>query len=101
MTMATFVLLPGAGADSWYRQLVVPRLQASGHDVVAVDYPYADDSCGLREYAAAAVDAIDPRTNLVLVAQSMSAFVAPMIATALAVDLIALVTGGAVIVLGA
>ena len=89
--MATLALLPGAGAHSWYWHLVAPRLQASGHDVVCVDFPYADDACGLREYATVAIDTIGPRTQIVVVAQSMSAFVAPMIATTIAVDLIALV----------
>jgi hypothetical protein len=30
--MATFVLLPGAGSDSWYWHLVTPRLEALGHE---------------------------------------------------------------------
>ena len=37
--MATFVLIPGAGSDSWYWHLVEPELRAAGHDVVAVDLP--------------------------------------------------------------
>src|SRR6266540_3653405 len=34
--MATFILIPGAGSDSWYWHLVVPELERRGHDVVAV-----------------------------------------------------------------
>ena len=56
--MATFVLIPGAGSDSWYWHLVVPELRAAGHDVVAVDLPCDDDSAGLDEYADVVVDAI-------------------------------------------
>ncbi len=48
--MATFVLLHGAGSDSWYWHLVAPDLVATGHDVVAVDLPVADDTAGLAEY---------------------------------------------------
>ncbi len=39
MAMATFVLIPGAGSDSWHWHLVGPELEARGHDVVAVDLP--------------------------------------------------------------
>jgi pimeloyl-ACP methyl ester carboxylesterase len=89
--MATFVLLPGAASDSWYWHLVVPELRAAGHDVVAVDLPVDDDACGLAEYTAAALGAIGDRTNLVVVAQSMGAFTAPLIANERPVILIVLV----------
>jgi pimeloyl-ACP methyl ester carboxylesterase len=89
--VSTFVMLPGAGSDSWYWHLVTPGLEAAGHDVIAIDLPYADDACGLPEYAAVAIESIGPRTDLALVAQSIAGFVAPMIAATVAVDLIALV----------
>ena len=44
--MATYVLIPGAGSDSWYWHLVTPLLRERGHDVVAVDLPCDDDSAG-------------------------------------------------------
>jgi pimeloyl-ACP methyl ester carboxylesterase len=90
-TMATFVLIPGAGSDSWYWHLVVPLLAAAGHDVVAVDLPCEDDSAGLEEYVEAVLTAIGDRTDLVLVAQSMGGFTAPIVATRVPVDLIVLV----------
>ena len=37
MAMATFVLIPGAGSDSWHWHLVGSELEARGHDVVAVN----------------------------------------------------------------
>ena len=37
--MATFVLIPGAGGDPWEWHLLVPELEALGHDVVAVTAP--------------------------------------------------------------
>jgi len=44
--MATYVLIPGAGSDSWYWHLIVPELAARGHEVVAVDLPCDDDTAG-------------------------------------------------------
>ena len=77
--MATFVLIPGAGSDSWYWHRVVPLLEAAGHDVVAVDLPCDDDSAGLGEYTDAVVDATGDRTDVVLIAQSMGGFTAPLV----------------------
>ncbi len=77
--MGFYVLLPGAGGEAWYWHLVVPRLRALGHDVVAVDLPAADESAGLREYADAAQDAMEGRGDAIVVAQSMAAFTAPLL----------------------
>src|SRR3954453_5446202 len=63
MPMATYVLIPGAGSDSWYWHLVAPELVRRGHDVIAVDLPTGDDSAGFEEYADAVVDAIAARTD--------------------------------------
>ena len=89
--MATFVLLPGAGSDSWYWHLVAPLLEGAGHEVVAVDLPVADEAAGLAEYAETAIVAIGSRSDLVVVAQSMGAFTAGLVADRLPVDLIVLV----------
>ena len=89
--MATFVLLPGAGSDSWYWHLVAPRLQTAGHDVVAVDLPVDDPACGLDEYAQATLNAIGTANDLVVVAQSMGAYTAGLVAARLPVDLVVLV----------
>lgn len=89
--LATFVLLPGAGSDSWYWHRVVPLLRDAGHDTVAVDLPCDDDTAGSAEYTAAALDAIGDREDLVVVAQSMGGFTAPLIAARVPVDLIVLV----------
>ena len=74
----TFVLVPGAGGDAWYWHRVEPLLRERGHDVVAVELPAADERAGLREYAGAIVDAAAGREDVVLVAQSMGAFSAPL-----------------------
>ncbi len=88
--MATFVLLPGAGSDSWYWHLVVPVLEEAGHDVVAVDLPVTDDTAGFPEYADVVVEAIGDRRDVVLVAQSLSGFVAPMVCERVQVSLMVL-----------
>ena len=84
--MSTFVLIPGAGgtASFWYR--VVPLLEAAGHEAIAVDLPGPDESAGLPEYAGLVAAAIGGRRDVVLVAQSMGAFTAPMVCTRVPVD---------------
>lgn len=78
LLVSTFVLVPGAGgtASFWYR--VVPLLKAQGHEAIAVDLPGADESAGLPEYTELVVRAMTGREDLVVVAQSMGAFTAPM-----------------------
>jgi len=88
--MATYVLIHGAGSDAWYWHRVVPELRARGHDVVAPDLPCDDDSAGLAEYADVVVDAIGDRTDLVMVAQSMAGFTAPMVCERVPVRLLVL-----------
>ncbi|WP_199431422.1 alpha/beta fold hydrolase [Qaidamihabitans albus] len=89
--MATFVLLHGAGSDSWYWHRVLPELRARGHEVLAPDLPCDDDSAGLAEYADVVVDAIGERTGVVLVAQSMAGFTAPLVCERVPVELMVLV----------
>jgi pimeloyl-ACP methyl ester carboxylesterase len=92
--MATYVLIPGAGSTSWYWHRVTPELRARGHEVVAVDLPCDDDTAGLAEYADAVVTAIGDRGDrgdLILVAQSLAGFTAPLVCTRLPVDLLVLV----------
>jgi pimeloyl-ACP methyl ester carboxylesterase len=86
--MTTYVLIPGAGGDAWYWHLLVPELRGRGHEAVAVDLPADDDSAGLSEYAEAVVGAIGDRTDLVLVAQSLGGFIAPLVCLRVPVDLL-------------
>src|SRR4051794_5887276 len=81
MSDTTFVLIPGAGGEAWYWHLVVPRLQRRGHEAIAVDLPAADDAAGLPEYAQAVVAAIADRApeRVILVAQSLAGFTAPLV----------------------
>jgi hypothetical protein len=89
----TFVLIPGAGGRAWYWHLVVARLNELGHEGLAVDLPSADDGAGLPEYAGAVVNAIGERDpdNIVVVAQSLAGFVAPIVCGQLGISALVLV----------
>ncbi|WP_412538057.1 alpha/beta fold hydrolase [Longispora sp. K20-0274] len=88
--MATYVLIPGAGGSAWYWHRLVPLLRERGHDVLAVDLPAADDTAGLTAYADTVVDAIGDRSDLILVAQSMGGFTAPLVCARVPVDMLVL-----------
>jgi pimeloyl-ACP methyl ester carboxylesterase len=88
--MTTYVLIPGSGGDAWDWHRLVPELRQRGHEVVAVNLPAADEPAGLAKYADAVIDAIGDRTQLILVAQSLAGFTAPLVCDALPVDLLAL-----------
>jgi pimeloyl-ACP methyl ester carboxylesterase len=89
--MATYVLIHGAGSDSWYWHLVGPGLRARGHAVVTPDLPCDDDAAGLSEYADVVVDAIGKRSELVVVAQSLGGFTAPLVCDRVPVNMLVLV----------
>ena len=76
--MTTVALIPGAGGLGWYWHLVERDLQNRGYDAFAVDLA-AYGRTGLPAYADAVVDAIDGRSDVALVAQSMGAFTAPLV----------------------
>ncbi|MDG4766914.1 alpha/beta hydrolase [Solwaraspora sp. WMMD406] len=89
--MATYVLIHGAGSDSWYWHLVIPRLRGRGHEVIAPDLPCEDDSAGLSAYVDLVVEAIGDRRDVVVVAQSLAGFTAPVVCQRVPVDLLVLV----------
>jgi pimeloyl-ACP methyl ester carboxylesterase len=70
---------------------VAPLLAARGHQVVAPDLPCADDAAGLEEYAAAVLEAVGDRRDLIVVAQSMGGFTAPIVCERVPVDLLVMV----------
>ncbi|MGI5125396.1 alpha/beta fold hydrolase [Pseudonocardia sp. CA-107938] len=88
--MTSFVLVPGAGGQAWYWHRVVPLLQRHGHTAVAVELPATDETAGLAEYADAIVEA-SPEGEVVVVAQSMAGFSAPLVADRLPVTQFVLV----------
>ena len=73
------MLIPGAGGEAWYWHLVVPRLQERGHDALPVSLPAGDDSAGWAAYADAIAESIGDRTGVILVAQSLAGFSAPLV----------------------
>ena len=89
--MATFVCIHGAGGRASQWRLVAGHLEAAGHRVLAVDLP-CEEPVGLDAYRDAVVDAIGrPSDDLVLVAQSLGGFVAPLVCARVPVDLLVLV----------
>jgi pimeloyl-ACP methyl ester carboxylesterase len=89
MTGATFVLIPGAGGMASYWHRLEPELRRLGNDVIAVDLPGDDESAGFRDYADVVVEAVGDRTaNLIVVAQSMGGFTAPLVCERLPVRLL-------------
>ncbi len=75
-----FVLIPGAGGVGAYWDIVVPRLRAAGHEAIALDLPGADGSAGLPEYADLVASAARGAAGeVVLVAQSLGGFTAPLV----------------------
>jgi pimeloyl-ACP methyl ester carboxylesterase len=78
-SVGSFILIPGAGGTAWYWSHVVPLLQDAGHEAVAVDLPGDDESAGLPEYTNLVLEAIGNRRAVVLVAQSLGGFTAPLV----------------------
>lgn len=78
--MARFVLIPGAGGEAWYFHLLVAQLEGRGHEAVAVDLAEDDPRLGLKDYARQVLAAAAGHPETVLLAQSMGAFTAPVVA---------------------
>jgi pimeloyl-ACP methyl ester carboxylesterase len=76
--MATFALVPGAGGVSWYWHRVVPLLEEAKHEAIAIDLPGDDAHAGLSVYADRVLDAIGTR-EVILVAQLLGGFTAPLV----------------------
>jgi pimeloyl-ACP methyl ester carboxylesterase len=90
--VTTYVLIPGAGGEADYWRWVVPHLTAAGADAIAVDLPADDDSADLAAYTECVCDAAaEVRGPVILVAQSLGGFTAPLVAERRRTDLIVLV----------
>lgn len=77
--MTCFVLIPGAGGAAWYWHRVLPLLEGEGHRAIAVDLPGDDERAGLDAYADLVVRAMAGVSDVVLVAQSLGGFTAPLV----------------------
>jgi pimeloyl-ACP methyl ester carboxylesterase len=93
--MATYILIHGAGDRAFHWHRLEPLLRARGHETVAPDLPCDDDAAGLSEYADAVVEAVGEgaHPDLILVAQSLGGFTAPLVCDRLPVGLMVLVAG--------
>jgi pimeloyl-ACP methyl ester carboxylesterase len=89
----TYVLIHGAGDVAWYWHLVSAELRERGHEVVAVDLPCEDEAAGWNEYADTVIAAIGDREDLVVVAQSLGGFTAPIVCARRPARLLVLVAG--------
>jgi pimeloyl-ACP methyl ester carboxylesterase len=76
--LATFALIPGAGGAAWYWHRVVPLLEEAKHEAIAVDLPGDDAEAGLSVYAERVLEAVGTR-EVILVAQSLGGFTAPLV----------------------
>jgi pimeloyl-ACP methyl ester carboxylesterase len=84
MQQRSFTLVPGAGGNAGFWQLVEPLLHKAGYHSVAVSLPNWPGAT-LADQADAIVTAADASPELTLVAQSMGAFSAPLACDRLAV----------------
>ncbi|MBS1877879.1 MAG: alpha/beta hydrolase [Actinobacteria bacterium] len=93
--MATYALIHGAGDSAFYWHLLEPELRARGQEAIAMDLPCEDDRAGFPDYADAVVAAVAGREgpDLILVAQSLGGFTAPLVCARVAVGLLVLVAG--------
>jgi pimeloyl-ACP methyl ester carboxylesterase len=64
---------------AWYWHRLVPLLEKAQHEAIAVDLPGDNVSAGLSDYADIVVRAIGARSDVVLVAQSLGGFTAPLV----------------------
>ena len=77
MQQRRFVLVPGAGGNAAFWQLVEPLLQKAGYRTCAVTLPNWPGAT-FSDHADAIVEAAGAPEEVTLVAQSMGAFAAPL-----------------------
>jgi pimeloyl-ACP methyl ester carboxylesterase len=83
--MSPFALIPGAGGAAWYWHRVIPLLEEAGHGAVAMDLPATNGEKGLEDYADRVIEAIGQK-RVVLVAQSLGGFTAPLVCERVSVE---------------
>jgi pimeloyl-ACP methyl ester carboxylesterase len=80
MSVATFVLIPGAGSDPRVYDATIVELRGLGHDALAPPLPLEDPEAHPSDHAAAVAAATPERRDIVVVAQSLGAFAGPLAA---------------------
>jgi pimeloyl-ACP methyl ester carboxylesterase len=78
--MTRFVFIPGAGGEAWTWHLLVQELEKRGHEAIAVDIMEDDPKLGLEDYAQQVLAAVGGDPDIILVALSMGAFTAAVVA---------------------
>ena len=91
--MTTFVLIHGGGGSAWDWHLVAPELAARGHEVSTPELPIENESAGFDEFRETVVKAVGERSDLVVVGHSYGGFTAPLVAEAIPVRLLVLLSG--------
>jgi hypothetical protein len=76
---------------AWYWHRVVPLIRAAGPEPIAVDLPGDDRHAGLAAYADIVIRVIAERSNVILVAQSLAGFTAPLVCARAPVRMVVLV----------
>ena len=72
------LLVPVPGSDGWFWHQLQAALEPRGHRAIAVTLPGDNDAAGLAEIADAIVEGSRAAGPVVLVAQSMGGFSAPL-----------------------
>jgi len=80
--MTTFCFLHGAGGRGVDWDLVRAELEPHGHEVLAVDLP-CEAPTPLAGYVPPVLEAIGDQRDVVVVAQSLAGFIAPLVAAEL------------------
>ena len=90
-TVPTFVLIPGAGGAAWFWHRLVPELEARGVDALPVEPARRPTRAqGCRSTPPRWSTAVGRRRPLVVVAQSLGGFTAPLVCERLDVTLLVL-----------
>ena len=94
MSMARFLLLHGACHGGWCWDTVAEILRSAGHQTTAPDLPCEDPAAGLGASADAAVASLQGAVDdVVVVAHSLGALVAPLVAHRLPVRRMTMLAG--------
>jgi pimeloyl-ACP methyl ester carboxylesterase len=91
--MSDYVLLHGAWHGAWCWERIIPKLVGRGHRATAVDLRFGDPTVTAADWVAMVEDAIDRPEDTVVVAHSMSGYLAPHVRASELVLLAALVPG--------
>lgn len=73
-------LVHGSYHGAWCWDLLRPELERLGHRVITMDLPISAPGLGAADYAQAIDDALDPRSEPMLVGHSMAGLIIPIVA---------------------